>query len=203
MAAASDEARKATAVAISPGSIRRLIGETVFTVETSRSPRASAAFSAGVRVTPGETALTRTFDRPHSAAKVWVMAITAALAARHHPLAEIEAGQVRAALVHPDDVVPGGHWEIARFHRRFLQYAGAVYEIFDRSQFLLHLRRAGLECCVVADIAMKEPAAGFICHRLTRAAYIQHCHGRSARCELTCASLPNAARSAGNDGDAR
>ena len=80
MLRAASDARKHTASAISSGVTMRPKALVASSSEGSRSPASMAAPSAGVRVKPGETAFTRTPERPHSAARLCVMAITAALA---------------------------------------------------------------------------------------------------------------------------
>ena len=79
-APASGPSSHKTARAISAGSTsRRSAAGRVSSVSAS-APEAKAASSAGVRVKPGETALTRTPRGPHSAARVVVRFSTAALA---------------------------------------------------------------------------------------------------------------------------
>jgi hypothetical protein len=72
---------QAMACATSIGSTSRFIAAFRASRALSRVPEAMPASSAAVLVKPGDTALTRTPDRPHSAASVCVIWMTPAFAA--------------------------------------------------------------------------------------------------------------------------
>ena len=67
------ESSHAMASATSIGSTRRFIAVLRASRSLFSAPEAIPASNAAVRVNPGETALTRTPLRPHSAASVWVI----------------------------------------------------------------------------------------------------------------------------------
>ena len=75
------ESSHAIACATSIGSTSRFIAVGLSSNFLFSAPEAMPASSAAVRVKPGETALTRTPVRPHSAASVCVIWMTPAFAA--------------------------------------------------------------------------------------------------------------------------